>query len=1523
MNLAVYFLKPVPDGDEKSIPQPLLQAFKILGAETSPIWISKDECYAIKEKKSRVTMFVNDFSTPEFQHLESTKNRIYGPFCAINCFQLGVGFPRFPHPVFCMSMNNLTICCTGVPTEQRNKCFKLVKYMGGKVDKQFNDNVTHLVAADTGSQKYLVAGQMGVPIMLPEWIDAVWKESQKRICAATEEQFSHLRTPVFYKAVITLSGFDLSERARYKLLIEDAGGRFSGQMIAKECTHLVTSEPRGKKYTFAVKWKGILIVSPQWLHDSVERGYRLDETLYTVGPDKSKATSTPTKDRASLHSLTDISCIDSSNMSAVSAIDETTDASMEMAKPLTSFTRRPSSSDLKPELIELKNLDLNSPEVQSHEMFLDGCKIYVVGFSQQDSEKVKKIINLGGATRYSNINECVTHVIMGERIQSDLDLIIKESFEPKVVTLSWLLESLQQGHPVDEIPFRFEKATSDQKIDIPKKKMDVKPKQNEKDPFPKPNQLENNQDDMNDILSQYLGDPERQLDDPDHDMTAPPVPDNNSQLVDNTMETTYWALPFKDKEFILFGLDTDVEHLKEIITEMGGKLVQSVVRHVVDYAVVPLFGYPVNITVGEVVSTAWIDRCIEEQALLSVDDHVLYRPLTLAADAQPLTGCVVTISGFVGSFRNCLHQIAESLGACVQDHLAHKAKSEQALKASTHLLVNIPAGIGSSKYKAAVKWKIQIVREEWLYECAKTGRKIAEDKYSVDTTTAAAAASNMNTSTSSATNTPTSNKRNIAITPTSTNRIPTDRESLPLQSPRDLNIPPKTPKLINQRVQALMASAESLTPKPNHNLVSPGQFLNPDKPFIPNFDCAAFLDAIKTPVNAVRQAGQLKRRNSTPIAELISRNLAKGVENMAKGGLQLDQALVGGAEDDVEQNTRNSEDNDLNKPLAGVVIYVSKKLQAKQAEYHNIAGPLGADYRWTYDSSVTHLLYQGRGTDKEYKTAKQQKKFIISPYWLLLCKDMNSKVEEALFPHNYNPKMSLSVSTPTPTGRSTRRSVRNSSTTGDSNQEETTSKSNSSEDERTPAAAATPAPSANNIDINEESEPIQNATKENVEETSMTVSESSKVLCKQMEDLINATKGQKPERRKSRRLNSFGQLNASSSNESNVSNESKSTRSKFVKHTSKEEIVENIAPPDTQCEASQSLEVMWDDPTGRLEREKMADELERAYNPTQPNDFQFQPVFPSNADNVPIDQPLDAQNDHQADRTVTPEPPSLTFPRPKSTNIPPPQPIELIDDGDDLNEEEGMKLKTNPVFLLSGISVEERTVYGALIEQLGGICSDSQHFDTKSTHLVIEVPTRNEKVLASIASGKWVLHKSYFQACKLAGHFVDESEHEWGSISTEGMTGLSKLSLDLASAAHRWRLRVEQHHEGAFCGWSVVFCCTPHKVTGFKRLIEAGGGTVLATRPPYSSPNVLESCTHAFIETKSKTEFPVNEFVKAGIDCLKPEYIGAFLVNEPTPNSFYINQVAASVMRHPNHKRKGSDTLVLSNEAKKMKVNCN
>ena len=66
--------------------------------------------------------------------------------------------------------------------------------------------------------------------------------------------------------------------------------------------------------------------------------------------------------------------------------------------------------------------------------------------------------------------------------------------------------------------------------------------------------------------------------------------------------------------------------------------------------------------------------------------------------------------------------------------------------------------------------------------------------------------------------------------------------------------------------------------------------------------------------------------------------------------------------------------------------------------------------QWDWCHCVCWL--QGRQNDiyREFRTARQERKLIVSPHWLLQCDVEKRRVDEASFPHTYNPAMALSLS---------------------------------------------------------------------------------------------------------------------------------------------------------------------------------------------------------------------------------------------------------------------------------------------------------------------------------------------------------------------------------------------------------------------------------------------------------------------------------------------------------------------------------
>lgn len=68
--------------------------------------------------------------------------------------------------------------------------------------------------------------------------------------------------------------------------------------------------------------------------------------------------------------------------------------------------------------------------------------------------------------------------------------------------------------------------------------------------------------------------------------------------------------------------------------------------------------------------------------------------------------------------------------------------------------------------------------------------------------------------------------------------------------------------------------------------------------------------------------------------------------------------------------------------------------------------------------------------------------------------------------------------------------------------------------------------------------------------------------------------------------------------------------------------------------------------------------------------------------------------------------------------------------------------------------MQDREYYESVILSLGGEVTGKHTFDPSATHLVCSRPGRSEKLLASIASGKWVLHKGYLDVCQKEKQFV-------------------------------------------------------------------------------------------------------------------------------------------------------------------------
>ncbi|XP_050189255.1 DNA topoisomerase 2-binding protein 1 isoform X1 [Myiozetetes cayanensis] len=1279
-----FFVKFIKSSGSSEYFSKALESIKEFQSEEHLQILEEETVLSIKENDK--SLYICDpFRGVGFNHLKKLGCRIVGPQVVLYCMQSQRCVPRAEYPVYNMAMADVTVSCTSLEKDVREEVHKYVQMMGGCVYRDLNVSVTHLIAGEVGSKKYLVAASLKKPILLPSWVKALWDKSQQSMVRYTDVSTEDYACPVFLGCTICVTGLSSSDRREVQRLTAEHGGQYTGQLKMNECTHLIVQEPKGQKYECAKKWN-VHCVSVQWFSDSIKKGFCQDETMYKIeaGSKLSNApsTSTPTSDasKPDNQTLSDVSHISNINLSGV---NETVCSSVM-------------SSRLDPLPDELENLDISS--FQAPEDLLDGCRIYLCGFSGRKLDKMRRLINFGGGVRFNQLNEDVTHVILGENNDELKHFLDKTAHRPHIVTPKWLLESYSKGdlQPVEHyIPLNYQLLENpileqhEMKSVLPKKNSFAK-----KEALNVPKHQKAVEDDF---LSQYVNN-DSTLDEVEkltsrtfNDVTNSNVQGENQSSVCNGSlgESSAPAEGgvFARKMFLLLGFgEEDESCLADVIKENAGKVLPLQSRTIADYAVVPLLGCTVKPTVGDVVTNTWLITCVEQQLLLDLRSNPLFTPVLVMEGATPLEGCVLSFSQFTGAERDSLVYLAGLLGARVQEFFVRKANAKKGMFASTHLVVREPNG---SKYEAAKKWNLPAVTVAWLLQSARTGKRADESKFLVEN----AEAEDTESFITQLTKTPATVKypdseqpaylleagKKPAVTPLDINRF----QSKAFQAVISHHIGKTTP----------VAQGGPLQKEPSLHLDTPSKFLSKDKLFKPSFDVKDALAALETP----RGADQRTRKLSTPLSEVIGRNLKLALANSTRHTAALTASpQLSAAQSEVEEEP---------KPLANVVIYVSKKLAKRQRELNAVAASLGADCRWCFDETVTHFIYKGGQNDnnKEYKSVKERGIHIVSEHWLLESAQAYERLPESLFPHTYNPKMSLDISAVQDIRRSSSSKLQS---TGNPAEEDVI------------------------IPVDEddaEDDVINDQIKGRIttgEEQSVN-SESKGVLTqalemrenfqRQLQEIMSATSLVKPQGQR-------GSLSRSSFDGSPATPDS--TRSV---RNGRSRVLEALrqsrqALADINTEPSQSEQIIWDDPTAREERARLVSNLqwpnsssqyteqgqsnasknvdESALRGSVPDAEMADIAVPEAGDGEVIEDPKspvcrDPETPIKDNLIPTPQAPSIAFPL---ANPPvAPEPKEKAVTEDEKADEEPEKHRK---FQLSSLNPQERFDYSHLIEEL-------------------------------------------------------------------------------------------------------------------------------------------------------------------------------------------------------------------------------
>ncbi|XP_063778445.1 DNA topoisomerase 2-binding protein 1 [Pseudophryne corroboree] len=1491
----VFFVKFVKSSDNTDFFYEAYEDIKAFQSDEYLHKIEEKEALSLKEKDK--SLYICDpFSGAPFNHLKKLGCRIVGPQVVIFCMRHQKCVPRAEYPVFNMTMADVTISCTSLDKETREEVHHYVQMMGGNVYRDLNVSVSHLIAGEVGSKKYIVAASLKKPILLPLWVKALWEKSQQKLISYTDVDLEEYLCPIFLGCTICVTGLSSLDRKEVQRLTSLHGGQYTGQLKMNESTHLIVQEAKGQKYECARKWN-VHCVSIQWFFDSIERGFCQDESMYKTEPGSSAKTmpetSTPTgsSNKTYNQALSDVSHI--SNIST-SCINESAFNSVM-------------STRLEPPPDTLESLDISS--IQAPDDLLDGCRIYVCGFGGRKLDKLRRLINCGGGVRFNQLNSDVTHVVVGENDEELKQFLNKIDHRPCVLTVKWLVDSFSKGVlQSEETYIHSSYKPAEIKAPIPDASV-RKASSTSKAPQTPTNDTRNQKADE-DLLSQYTEN-DSTLVDPRNGESSNQKNLSNSSMQDDLpsyanqsglgeSSTIIGGGLFSSKKFLVLGfVEEDEACIIDIIKKNDGKVLSTQKRIIADYALVPLLGCEVEATVGEVVTNAWLGMCIEQEKLLDPQSNSLFTPVTYLEGSTPLKDCVLSVSQFMGAERDSLVYLAGLLGAKVQEFFVRKANPRKGMFASTHLVLQDPEG---SKYDAAKKWNLPAVTMAWLLQCARSGKKADENLFLVenaceDDKEASFVSQTYRPQIRQSVDTPDHQfnhpaaLKKAAVTPLDMNRFQSKAfQSVLSQHNRKIPTPGRESKLTKR--------------EPSLHLDTPSKFLSKDKLFKPSFDVKDALAALDTPLGP----NQKNWTQSTPLSEVIGRNLQLALANSNRqtAAITASPQLKATEQKQVDEEPR---------VLSDVVICVSKKLSKRQGELNGIAASLGAEYRWCFDESVTHFVYQGRQTDtnREFKSVKERSGiYIVSDHWLLACAEEQRLVPESLYPHTYNPKMSLDISA---VQDGTQNSRKLSKSTTFKHVENNELQDEDDQVELSPVRAT---------DVGEAAREVKGALTQTLE--------MRENFQRQLQELMSATSMVKAQGQRA----SLGRAGYDSS--PCTPDGARSTRNGRIRVL---EARRNSRQPttDLNTEPSQNEQIIWDDPTAREERAKLASNLQWPNSPSQCTESLQPQMKMHGADQIQFKESLtdtelaemeacelehtsagethrneqDLQSPVKEDCLIpTPQAPSIAFPLAKPPVAP--QPKEM-DEKITVDEED----KKERRFQLSSLTPQERIDYCQLIEELGGVVIDKQCFDPSCTHIIVGHPLRNEKYLASMAAGKWVLHRSYLEACRAEKHFIQEDDYEWGSSAI--LNAVSSISMQqrmLAEAAMRWRKKLQKIKqglgtvEGAFSGWRVILNVDQAKEAGFKRLLQSGGAKVFVGH----SSSLFKEATYLFADfSKLKPEdakVNISDAAAQGVNCLKPEFIADYLMKDPPPPaSNYCLPDAVPFLQVTNHvtsrKRKNSD----------------
>jgi NAD-dependent DNA ligase len=380
---------------------------------------------------------VDPFKGEAYKKLIAENCRVYGSGALISSLALKVPIKHtakaFSHGgLISMAMCGLNVCFTNIRSEMRSVLIQKSLQMGADVHTHMSTEVTHLVVGETQSKKYIVACENNITTVTEKWVEDLWEISVKLlrpIVPDRSEDFKRIteanKCPVFHGATICASNVSADEKAKLARLIDDNGGNYSAQLDKNRCTHLVMGMPGGKKHKYAMQW-GMTITKPNWITDSIEKGFAQSWQLNQYKVDK------PSKTSSSSTTFEETSTAEPRYV-----VEDTCQATALHAP-------QDEQAELEIMLDKIKNCDITDD-------LFDSMIFCVTGFNKRQREQLCKIIKDRGGMIFEKVSSSVTHVLASRTdIHSNPEVTLVKRMtgpRPHVIDIYFVLDSINYGDP--------------------------------------------------------------------------------------------------------------------------------------------------------------------------------------------------------------------------------------------------------------------------------------------------------------------------------------------------------------------------------------------------------------------------------------------------------------------------------------------------------------------------------------------------------------------------------------------------------------------------------------------------------------------------------------------------------------------------------------------------------------------------------------------------------------------------------------------------------------------------------------------------------------------------------------------------------------------------------------------------------------------------------------------------------------------------------------------------------------------